>query len=160
MTTSTEVHDSVTFDGGSDETRAELLELWHSFLRANDDLDFELLTSVWDPDPDNVYFNTNGHTYYGLADWSNIWDFYRPQFRRLKPYTMGDTKIVVRGDTALIVAEHVARYKEWIGHSAEHNPPDYRSTSYLERKDGRWLVVHAHFSPHDPGPRPDRGATG
>jgi ketosteroid isomerase-like protein len=153
---STQARSSVTFDGGTERDRQELLDLWRAFLTANDDLDFELLATLWDESPGNVHFNTNGFTYYGLADWSNIWDFYRPQFRRLKPYSMGDTKIIIRGDTALILAEHVARYKEWVGGEFEHNPPDYRATQFLERKDGRWLVTHAHFSPHGEGLRPDQ----
>ena len=29
-----------------------------------------------------------------------------------------------------------------------------RSTLVFRKEDGQWRVVHAHFSPGDPGPRP------
>jgi hypothetical protein len=59
---------------------------------------------------------------------------------------------------ALIAADHVGRFKEWIGEEGEmrHNPPFYRATQVAVRNDdGSWRVVHAHFSIQETGVRPD-----
>lgn len=146
---------SLSYDGGSETDREELLRLHHTFLHANDDLDYQELCTVWDSDPDNRHFNTNGHTYRGLADWENIWNFYRPQFRRVGPYSPGRLRITVRGDMACLAADYVKRDKEWVGHSPAHNPPFYRATQVAVRTETGWKVVHAHFSVQDDGPRPD-----
>lgn len=147
---------STSFDGGTETDREQLLFLHHEYLRANDDLDYERLKNVWDDNPENRHYNTNGHTYDGLPDWENIWNFYRPQFRLISPYSPGRVRIVVRGDMACITADYVSRHKEWIGRTSEHNPSYYRATQVAVRTEGGWKVIHAHFSVQDTGPRPDR----
>lgn len=146
---------SVTFDGGTEDDRDALVKLHHAFLLANDYLDYEALTRIWDPASTNRHFNTNGFTYENLADWENIWIFYRPQFKLLGPYSPGRLHIIVRGDMACLSADFVARNKEWIGNTEEHNPPYYRATQVAVRTGDGWKVVHAHFSVQGQGVRPD-----
>ncbi len=133
-----------------------LLHAYHAYMVANDHLDYGLLCAVWDGDPDNLFFNTNGHTYEGLADWENIWNFYRPQFALLSPYHPGRLQVGVSGELAFIASDRVTRFKSWVGGELEHNPPSYRSTLVLRRGEDGWRVVHAHFSTEDQGVRPDR----
>ncbi len=44
-----------------------MLLVYHTFMLANDHLDFELLSTVWDGSPENIFFNTNQFTYEGLT---------------------------------------------------------------------------------------------
>ena len=145
------------FDGGSTADHEALLAVHHGFLAANDPLDPGMLRKVWDNDPSRAFFNTNGHTYQGIDDWLLVWDYYRPRFRLIKPYGAGNIRIVVRGDMAMVAADGVSRTKEWVGRPEDvHNPKRYRTTQVCVRKDGRWQVVHAHFSEQTEGLRPDQ----
>ena len=87
------------FDGGSDEDRRQLEELHEAVFRANDKLDIDALRKLWSDDPDNVYFNTNGHVYHGIDDWSHIWDHYRPKMHSTQPAPRHNSRIVIRGAT-------------------------------------------------------------
>jgi len=148
-----------TFDGGTETDRRQVLELHHRFLAANDALDGEALRRVWSDDPGCLFFNSNGHTYAGLEDWLAIWDHYRTRIRALRPYKPGSVRIVIRGDMALIAADRIARYFDWI--TTDPVPslfewPYVRHTQVCVREAGAWKIIHAHFSMASPGPRPDQ----
>jgi hypothetical protein len=148
----------ITYDGGSQREREDVLLAYHVFMLANDHLDYELLKTVWDANPDNLYFNTNQYTYEGLADWENIWDYYRSRFKFEKSYFPGRIHVVIRGEMACVEADGILRFKSWVGPAGEapHNPPAYRATKVLVLKDGEWRVVHSHFSVEGEGIRPDK----
>jgi len=146
----------ISFDGGSEEDRRGVLEIYRIYMEANDIMDYDLLCTVWDGGPDNLFFNTNGYSYDGLKDWQNIWDFYRPQFKLLSEYGPGRLHVTIRGDMACIAADSIARHKDWVGGSLHHNPPFYRATKVLVRQGAAWKVVHAHFSVQGEGARPDK----
>ena len=135
-----------------------MLAVHHAFLAANDPIDADMLREVWSDDPSNLFFNTNGYTYYGLDDWLRVWDYYRPRFKMLKPYTPGDVRGIVRGNMAAIVADYVGRNKTWIGSESSHNPRYYRATQVVQRGPHGWRVIHAHFSEGNLGPRPEQRA--
>jgi SnoaL-like protein len=149
------------FDGGSEEDRRKLRELHDAVFRANDKLDIDALRKVWSDDPNNVYFNTNGHFYHGLDDWANIWDHYRPKMHSIRPAPTYNTRIIIRGDAALIIDQYLWRFWEWSGDvprpSYATNSPYLRSTQVCFREQGDWKVVHAHFSSGRIGLRPDQG---
>lgn len=148
------------FDGGSEADRQQLLGLYDDFRRANDALDGAALRKVWSADPHTVFFNTNGHAYYGIDDWLKIWDHYRTRLELVKPGGSGAIRIVIRGDMALITDDHVGRFWKWIGQEGEPDfligKPYIRATMVCVREDERWMVVHAHFSSGNIGPRPDQ----
>jgi ketosteroid isomerase-like protein len=147
----------ITFDGGTEQDRQDVLMLYHVYMLANDYLDFDLLKTIWDDSPDNLFFNTNQHTYEGLSDWENIWNYYRPKFKLEKPYYPGRLHVVIRGDMAMIAADGVERYKSWVGGKQnQHNPPAYRATKVLVKKNGAWRVIHSHFSVQGEDVRPDK----
>ncbi|UUW90115.1 nuclear transport factor 2 family protein [Nocardioides sp. WV_118_6] len=147
-------------EGGTDDERHALLVAYHTYMVANDHLDFGLLSTVWHAGAEHLFFNTNGHTYEGLADWENIWNFYRPQFELVSPYLPGRLRVGIEGDLAFIASDRVTRFKRWVGGDLKHNPAAYRSTLVLRRGDDGWRVVHAHFSTEDEGLRPDRDPAG
>ena len=68
------------FDGGTPADHEQLLAIHQKYLTANDPLDSEMLKEIWSHDPDNAFFNSNGHTYIGLTEWLALWDYLRPQF--------------------------------------------------------------------------------
>lgn len=146
----------ITYDGGSDEEREQVLKVYHTFMHANETLDYELLCTIWDDNSDNLFFNTNGHTYEGLKDWENIWNFYRPQFKWLAPYGPGRIHVTIGDGVACVAADSISRFKEWVGRTTEHNPPHYRATKVMVRRGDEWRVVHSHFSVQGEGPRPDQ----
>jgi ketosteroid isomerase-like protein len=66
----------------------------------------------------------------------------------------------VTGDLAVVWCHRKTR-RRWTG--TEPPPRDLkyddtefvsRSTMVFGKEDGRWRVIHAHFSPGDSGPRP------
>lgn len=148
----------MSFDGGSKAERDEILLAYHAYMLANDYLDFDLLATLWDDNPENVFFNTNQHTYEGLSDWENIWIYYRPKFKLEMPYYPGRLRVVIRDGMAMIASDGVKRFKSWVGQSNAnwHNPPAYRSTMVMLKTGGAWKTVHAHFSEQGDGVRPDK----
>jgi hypothetical protein len=122
-----------------------------------------MLPPIWYVAKKNVFFNTNGHVYQGLADWFNIWDYYRPRMKMLDAARPGNVKIKVRGDLALVTDDRVTRTYEWLD-ERDGEPrfvrgnPLVRMTMVAERLDGSWKTVHVHFSERADGLRPDEAA--
>jgi SnoaL-like domain len=151
------------FDGGSEDDRKRLRELHDAVFRANDKLDIDALRQLWSDDPNNIYFNTNGHVYHGIDDWSYIWDHYRPKMHSTQPAPSYNTRIIIRGDVALIIDEYLWRHWDWSGSAPRptyaDNSPYLRSTQACFREGDDWKVVHAHFSSGHAGLRPDQGGS-
>jgi hypothetical protein len=149
------------FDGGTAEDHRRLLRLYYDFRLANDGLNDAALRKLWSAGPGHVFFNTNGHAYYGLDDWLRIWDHYRTRLELVKPGASGRIRITVRGDMALITDGEVGRYWRWRGQEEEPSflvdKPYIRATQVCVKERGEWKVMHAHFSSGRPGLRPDQG---
>ncbi|MGH7263295.1 MAG: nuclear transport factor 2 family protein [Candidatus Rokuibacteriota bacterium] len=146
------------FDGGTQRDRDELTDFYHRLRRANDALDGEQLREVWSADPDSILFNTNGHAYYGLEDWLKIWAFYGPRLKRGQPGATGRVRIVIRGDLAVIVDDHLSRSLQWPDEAPRPAfvTPYYRATIVCRRENGAWKGWHAHYSSGQIGPRPEQ----
>jgi hypothetical protein len=149
------------FDGGSEDERREILDLYYAFLRANDALDIETLRTLWSPDPRNVYFNTNGYTYHGLEDWTNIWRHYRGRLTLDKPSPSGQIRLTIRDGMALLTDDRLGRFRGYVSGKEEPDiafsqQPYVRLTNVYLKENGEWRVVHAHFSSGHDGPRPDQ----
>ena len=150
---------SVHFDGGTEAERTELLKLFTDFWKANDVFDSPVLSSTWDPNPNRVFFNSNGHTYHGLEDWLKIWDYYRPRFSSVTPAVLDDTRLVIRDGMAFITDDGVSRTWEWTGEGeapALLSNPVVRATMVFLKSDDGWKVAHVHFSSRAAGLRPDQ----
>jgi SnoaL-like domain len=149
------------FDGGGEEERREILDLYYAFLRANDALDIETLRTLWSPDPSNVYFNTNGYTYHGLEDWTNIWRHYRGRLTLDKPSPSGQIRLTIRDGMALLTDDRLGRFRGYVAGKEEpdiafNQQPYVRLTNVYLKENGEWRVIHAHFSSGHDGPRPDQ----
>lgn len=149
------------FDGGTDEERQEILDLYYTFLRANDALDIPALRTLWSHNPNNIYFNTNGYAYHGLADWENIWRHYTGRLTLEKPSPSGQVRLTIRGDMALLTDDRIGRFRGYVSGKEEPDiafsqQPYVRLTSVYLREKGGWRVIHSHFSSGHDGPRPDQ----
>jgi hypothetical protein len=152
------VTQEIVFDGGSEADRRRVLELQQAYLEANATFDWGALDKIWSHRPDNIFFNMNGHTYVGLARWTELWKYYRERIDTglWVPY---DMKVVIRGDMAVATC-HRRTQRTWKGSEAER-PPEHvdksfisRSTMVMVREDGDWKTIHVHFSEASPGARP------
>jgi len=148
--------------GGSEADQQQLLQLYYRFRVINDALDGDALRQIWSADPQNVFFNSNGHTYYGLDDWLKIWDYYRPRMQALKPGGSGQIRILARDEMAVIIDDHSGhtRVRQWTGASTTPTIVENacsRVTLVCVREKGEWKVVHAHFSVTRHERRPDQG---
>jgi ketosteroid isomerase-like protein len=148
-----------TLVGGTEEDRKEILKLHEEYLDLNARFDWQNLQAVFSPAPEATYFNLNGHTYNGREHWTELWRFYgkNVQSAYWTPYDIGGT---VANDLAVIWCHRKTR-RQWIGKGSPPRNINYdntqfvsRSTMVFRKEDGQWRVVHAHFSPGDPGPRP------
>jgi hypothetical protein len=147
-----------SFDGGSDEDRAQLTNLHRTWLRANGKLDRDTLRTFWSDDPDNVYFNNNGYTYHGRDEWLALWEYLGARMVEAEPATPRGVRIIIRGDMAVITEEQGVRRWNWFGGGEPRFTPSpfVRSTLVCVRDQGIWKVVHAHFSPGKLGQRPEQ----
>lgn len=139
---------TITYDGGTDEDRAELLKQFEAFWDANNTLDIPKLLQIWRDDC--VFFNSNGFNYYGAQDWVGIWRYYGPRFTCLKPATLGNVHMIIRNDLAVVADGAVDRL---FGVSGEVDGPPIaghpvmRATMVYAREQDGWTCVHAHYSP-------------
>ncbi len=73
------------------------------------------------------------------------------------PWTTFDHNITINGDVAWVTCLRVHRFR-WIGEGESPIGPSEaritRSTEILVKRDGRWRVVHAHFSEASREPAP------
>jgi ketosteroid isomerase-like protein len=151
--------DDIVFDGGSDADRREIVSALDAYLAANAAYDWQKLAEIWSHDPTNVFFNMNGHTYIGLAQWTRLWQYYRERVDTgcWEPY---DVRVLVRAEMALVTC-HRRTSRRWKGpeserltYAADRPPFVSRSTMVMVKESGGWKTVHAHFSPASREPRP------
>ena len=145
--------------GGTKEDREEILRLHERYIDVNTRFDWQNLQPIFSPAPEAKYFNLNGHTYDGREHWTKLWKFYggNVQSTYWTPFDIGG---VVTGDIGVVWCHRKTR-RQWTG--SEPPPRDIhydnsefisRSTMVFRKEDGKWRVVHTHFSPADSGPRP------
>ncbi len=145
--------------GGSESERRRLLELHEQYLVANGKFDWPAIEPMWSREPHATFFNLNGHTYIGAAQWSRLWAFY---IRNVKgsywaPYDIGGE---ITGDMAVVWCHRRCR-RNWVGTGQPPRDIHYqgqefmsRSTLVFHKEQGDWRVVHAHFSEGGVGERP------
>lgn len=106
--------------------------------------------------PDYYMINLNGSLYDGLDHICRLWEFYRDHFEGWGTVPGDpidcesiDPKVRVNGDAAWVM------YRLRFVGNAElfggHFDMNARGTDVMERRDGRWLIVHGHYSVGDPG---------
>jgi ketosteroid isomerase-like protein len=153
---------TVTFEGGSQSDRDEVMRINDLFWEANNTLDIEALEPYWG---DVVFFNSNGAVYHGVEEWKQVWRYYGARFEMTVPAEQSKTTVFMSGDLALICDEGVLR--GWNAVDLDQasagivDPQRIRTTLGLRREGESWKIIHAHFSTRPEGPRPafpDEGA--
>ncbi|MBB3044707.1 nuclear transport factor 2 family protein [Nocardioides sp. LMS-CY] len=152
--------EKVTFDGGTEAEQQELLRAFQDFWTANDVLDIPRLKELWRDSDDYVYFNSNGFTYNGFQDWLGVWRYYGPRFDLIEPARLGNVKVMIRGDMAVLTDDRVQIHREpknqgpILGRHITGRPVMRGTMVYTRESDG-WKCVHAHYSPSElEGERP------
>lgn len=122
--------------------------------------------------PDTLMFNLNGHTYYGLDEMVQVWEYYTDNIDNDVP-RLWDYRIFVSGDLAYVTCEGVfltraktergwgASNAEIANRNADYTRIRFRETSVLRRDDGEgnptWKIWHFHCSPTAPDDEPRPG---
>jgi len=145
--------------GGADSDRKEITEQHRTYLKANAAFDWEALKGVWSGAEQATFFNMNGHTYNGRDHWIRLWQWYKNHLKtgEWHPY---DMRGCISGDLATVWCHRKTRLN-WVGSEPKPNrkhmdDKDFtsRSTMVFRREDGKWRVVHVHFSEASVEPRP------
>ncbi|MGD9525836.1 YybH family protein [Pseudonocardia sp.] len=127
--------------------------------------------------PGTLMFNLNGHTYYGLDEMIQAWEYYCEALE-IDVVHLWDYRIQVDGDLAVLTCEGVFPTKAssedggWAASNLEIGKPGeapvgvrFRETSFARRDDGDgnpvWKIWHFHCSPAAPADeeRPGIGDT-
>jgi ketosteroid isomerase-like protein len=159
MTHTDLVPENLEFDGGSPAEQQELLEAFQQFWITNDALEIPALKKLWRDRDNYVYFNSNGFTYRGFQDWLGIWRYYGPRFRAASQVKLGNVKVMINGDMAVITDDRIQIHRESkvdeeiLGRKLTGRPVMRATMVYTREEDG-WKVVHAHYSPNETGERP------
>lgn len=112
--------------------------------------DLATLDKIWANDEAVTVFE-NGHANYGWADYRN--NHLAPEMKEIKntKYSSSDVKVKIDGKTAWTT------FKYTISGDSEgkHFDGGGLGTAILEKRGGRWLIVHWHSSaPRRPTPSP------
>lgn len=138
-----------------------ILGIHREWLRSN-----RIADIAWcrqDMSEDVILCNTNGSIYRGIEHWCALWRYYRHCIRGDgrtggQPPLMTSSDVVVRvvGDVGWISyryrflgAWQADQPNPWA--SGDELPVGGRGTEVYERRDGRWQLVHGHFSKGEPG---------
>lgn len=159
--------------GVSEEDVQKLLELHNRWWYANHLIDIPLMQTCFVEGTPYHMFNLQGHPYYGLAEKTKLWEFYKTQLRLAVDPPRQIVQFLAQGDLAWLSAEIVFPVQE-VGdkgldtRGTNYDPKDslrIRSTECYRRDDGNgnpeWRMWHFHCSPAPDAddPRPAYGDT-
>jgi hypothetical protein len=116
-------------------------------------------------------FNLNGHTYYAIDEWVQLWKYLGHVMTPLSQNDAGepamaeprDLRLVIRGDMAFLTAESTFTVKvlpssdsesALVGRPGTVTRIPFRATEVFVREDHQgnpvWKMWHFHCSPHAP----------
>jgi ketosteroid isomerase-like protein len=149
-------HQTALFTG-TEQDRKDILSKHQAYLDANYELDREWLKKIWSNHPSCVFFNGNGHTYYGLEHWLKLWKFYKTQFKTDEGWKSTDVRLIGDSDLAVVTCHRTAKLS-WIGGSeaAPFSGKTWysKTTEVFRKENGQWKCVHIHVSTDNQDPRP------
>lgn len=135
--------------GDEDDVRQTLMLSASAFEKG----DMAMLSKVWANDEAVTVFES-GHANYGWADYRD--NHLGPEMKEMKntKYTLSDMKVKVAGTTAWATF----KYSISADIGTRHVDGGGLGTAVLEKRDGRWQIVHWHSSaprrPPTPAPTP------
>lgn len=120
-----------------DDVRQTLMQSAAGFEKG----DMALLNRVWANDESVTVFES-GHANYGWADYRD--NHLGPEMKEMKntKYTLSDVKVKVAGMTAWATF----KYSISADVGTRHVDGSGLGTAILEKRDGRWQIVHWHSS--------------
>jgi ketosteroid isomerase-like protein len=132
-----------------DADAAEILRLHREFVDANSPLDSSYLRERVTAVPDElVWYNLNGSVYIGQDHIAQLWDMLSSAMGgQAMSAELRDERVEVLGDVAWVT--YLNNYKADFGNLGSYNA-GMRSTEIWRRRDGKWELVHTHFSTHVP----------
>jgi ketosteroid isomerase-like protein len=128
-----------------DDVRQTLMQSAAGFEKG----DMAVLNRVWANDESVTVFES-GHANYGWADYRDR--HLMPEMKEMKntKYTLSDIKVKVAGTTAWATFKYAISAD--IG--TRHVDGGGLGTAILEKRDGRWQIVHWHSSAPRRAPAP------
>ena len=116
--------------------------------------DMTVLNKVWANDESVTVFES-GHANYGWADYRD--NHLMPEMKEMKntKYTLSDLKVKMAGSTAW----STFKYTISADVGARHVDGGGLGTAVLEKREGRWQIVHWHSSAPRRAPAPAASPT-
>jgi ketosteroid isomerase-like protein len=139
----------VSATGATTTDRADVLELHHQFVAANENIDVDWLRAHLAPGDDAlVWFNLNKSDYIGAEHICRLWEF-------LRVVAGGADQHVESMKPTVHVVGDVAWVDSHIRMRADFGPmgkveQTARMTEIWVRAGGGWLMHHFHCSEHEP----------
>ena len=162
-----------------EKDRAEILAVSKKWWDANREFSIPMMCEAFVGGDKFHGFNLNGHTYYAIDEWVQLWKYLAHVMQPIADETSDsadamaeprDVRLVIRGDMAFLSAESVftirvmptsdAQSAALPGPGSVARIP-FRATEVFVREDheGRpvWKMWHFHCSPHAPEGEPRMG---
>ena len=130
--------------GEASADRAEIRELIGKYTRSVDAADVKLASEVWLDSPDVTFIHPQGHEHGFEQIKKDIYQHFMGEIFSERKLTAHDISLDVRSDSA--VAEFYWDFAAKLRKDGTPVTTHGRETQIYERVDGRWRLVHAHYS--------------
>lgn len=128
---------------------AEIMRLHRELVDANSSLDSNYLRRRVTAAPGElVWYNLNGSAYIGQDHIAQLWDTLAANMDEpAVSADLRDERVEVEGDVAWVT--YLSHYQADFGTLGSYDG-GMRSTEIWRSRDGKWELVHTHFSTHVP----------
>ena len=154
-----------------EKDRAEILAVSKKWWDANRNFSIAMMCEAFVGGDKFHGFNLNGHTYYAIDEWVQLWKYLGHVMTPLAQREAGepamaeprDVRLVIRGDMAFLTAESIFTVQVLPSSDSESallsSPGSvmripFRATEVFVREDHEgnpvWKMWHFHCSPHAP----------
>ncbi|MHB8899394.1 MAG: nuclear transport factor 2 family protein [Thermoguttaceae bacterium] len=136
------------FSRGADDLsqQAAVRSAFNAYTRACETSDFELLSSVFSHDPDIVLINV-GETSRSLVGWPSVAELYQGLFSATTGVRMQHSNVSIKmlgaGTAACLTC---SQQIDWVVDGNRYGHERIRVTCVLEKQQGKWRIVHGHWS--------------
>jgi hypothetical protein len=154
----------------AEKDRQEILRLHNEWWNANCGLHIDGMRRVFAGGDKFHGFNLNLHTYYGIEEWTKLWEHYQKTIDITEVPETRDMRVFVKGDVGWFTCEGTLKVKalraSGTGSSALKADESvtsfrFRGTEVYVREDAEgnpvWKMWHCHYSPCAPEGEPHPG---
>ena len=148
----------------------EILKLHDDWFAANLAIDIDAMRGIFVGGDRFHGFNLNGHTYFGIEDWAQLWTLYRKTISAAQPLETKNARVIVNGDVGWLTCDGAVNIKaiQPEGTAASIVRADeqgvvfrFRGTEVYRRSDADgnpvWKMWHCHYSVSAPADEPRPG---